>query len=388
MNEEYIENQKQLEDCVAFLEAQSELAIDLEFDKNRYRYGFNLCLVQIFAGGRCFVIDPLPEAIEINLLFPIIENPKIEKIVYSFGEDLRLLHSLGCFPKNTFDLAIALRLLDYPPASLAGALIETLEIEISKSAQTSNWFTRPLSEKQISYAATDVLYLLDMKKILVQQAIDKKVLAWIDEENAVIDTLDYSEVENSSFLKEKDKEGLTEFEFHLFKGMMELREEMAAKYNRPSYQIIDKDYLKELAERSNQIHRFDKIRGIYKALNNDSFKKMLWERREKMEQEANELNLSTTEKAYKRMGPEEYQLKKKERAIQDEAKKNIFKPIQELISKNQGENVVTYILGNRMMEELALGNLENLRDYKRRLIEECAEELALDITPYIGQKKS
>jgi ribonuclease D len=386
MNIEYIRNNEDLDACIAFLDKQKDLAIDLEFDKNRYRYGFNLCLVQIFSNERCFIIDPLEEGIEVDRLFPTLENPAIEKIVYSFGEDLRLLHSLGCFPQNTFDIAIALRLLDYPPASLANALWATLEIEISKSSQKSNWFNRPLSADQIDYAAKDVFYLLDMKVVLIKEANEKEILSWIEEENGVFDKVSYADLENNNYLKEKDKQGLSEHEFHVFKRLLEYRETIAEKYNRPSYQIMDKDYLKELAERPNQIHRFHKIRGVYKALRNEPFKDKLWAEYETYGKEAEGLGLSKTESVIKRIAKEEYDLRKQKRSKRDEAKKKIFKPIQELIRANQGENVVTYIMGNRLMDELASGNISNLRNYKKTLIEGYAAELGFDVSSFFDEK--
>jgi len=280
-----------------------------------------------------------------------------------------------------------MRLLDYPPASLANALLATMEIEISKSSQKSNWFNRPLSEKQIDYAAKDVFYLLEMKVGLVKEANDKEILSWIDEENEVFDKVSYADLNNNNYLKEKDKQGLTEHEFHVFKMLLEYRETLAEKYNRPSYQIMDKDYLKELAERPNQIHRFHKIRGVYRALRNEPFKDKLWAKREEFGREAEDLGLSKTESVIKRIGKEEYDLRKKKRSKRDEAKKKIFKPIQELIRANQGENVVTYIMGNRLMDELASGNISNLRNYKKILIEGYAAELGFDLSPFLTPKR-
>ncbi|MBL4649365.1 MAG: hypothetical protein JKY03_06500 [Aureispira sp.] len=385
-NWEYVETKEVLVDCVEVLKKQTAIAIDLEFDKNRYRYGFNLCLIQIYAGERCFIIDPLAEGIDLKDFYTVIEDPSIEKVVYSFGEDLRLFHSLGCFPQNTFDIAIAMRLLDYPPASLASAASDMLDIEMSKAAQKSNWFLRPLSEKQMDYAAKDVLYLIEMQEILIKMAEEKGILEWIEEENRVIDGLSYADIDNNNYLKEKDKHGLSEHEFFIFKGLLEYRETIAEKYNRPSYQIIDKEYLRELSERPNQIYRFEKIRGIYKALKNEAFKNELWEKFQSLAKKAEDTGLSKTENALKRLSSEVYQLKKKERGIRDEAKRKIFKPIQLLIAENHGENVVTYIMGNRLMDELALGNLGNLRNYKRVLIERYAGELGLDISPYLATK--
>ncbi len=380
----YIDTQEQLDDCTQFLAQQTTLAIDLEFDKNRYRYGFNLCLVQVYAGERCYLIDPLVDGIDLSGLYKVLEDPAVQNVVYSFGEDLRLLHSLGCFPKNTYDLAITLRLLNYPPASLANVLGEQLDVEISKAAQKSNWFTRPLSEKQMDYAACDVLYLFKLQALLEKEVAASGVADWIEEENAYIDTLSYADIDNNVYLKEKDKYGLSEHEYYLFEQLMGFREELAKHYNRPSYQVLDKEYLHELAQRPNQIHRFDKIRGIYKALKNEAFKDRLWANFERYAKESEEQGLSKTENAFKRLSMEENQLRRQHRKERDEIKRKIFKPIQAKIAENQGEQVVTYILGNRLMDDLAEGKTEGLRDYKRQLIEQYAQELGLDISPYLG----
>jgi ribonuclease D len=380
----YIHVPEELATCVEFLRQQPELAIDLEFDKNRYRYGFNLCLVQIYAGGRCFLIDPLGEGMDLSELYQVLEDPAVRNLVYSFGEDMRLLHSLGCFPKNTYDLAIVLRLLDYPPASLASVLVDFLDIEISKAAQKSNWFSRPLSNKQLDYAARDVLYLFELNDKLQPEVEKAGVKAWIEEEHEYIDILDYSEIDNNVYLKEKDKHGLSEHEYYIYEQLMGLRESLAKKYNRPSYQVIDKEYLRELAQRPNQIHRFEKIRGIYKALKTPQFKDELWANFQRYAKEAEQQGLSKTEDALKRLPPEEYRLRRSQRKERDEIKKKVFKPIQAKIAENQGEQVVTYIMGNRLMEELAEGRTENLRHYKRQLIEQYAKELGIDVSPYLG----
>ncbi len=383
MNLNYIDSAEELDACISVLIQQDKIAVDLEFDKNRFRYGFNLCLVQIFADERCFVIDPLSSTLAIHTLFPVFENPSICKVVYSFGEDLRLLHSLGCFPQNLYDIAIATRLLNYPQASLATVLNDVLAIQINKSSQKSNWFNRPLSSNQIDYAAKDVLYLIELFKKLNNMAIENSIDGWIAEENAVFDRVSYAHIDNNIYLKEKDKVGLTEHEYFVFKMLLSFREEIAKKMSRPSYQIIDKNYLKELAQRPGQIHRFHKIRAVYKTLKNDNFKKDLEGKRHCFELDADRLGLSRTEKEIKRIDPEEYKTRKLERQIRDKVKKQLFKPIQSKVRDMYGENMVTFILGNRLMDDLIAGNTEQLRPYKKKLFIQLATALDLDIAVYL-----
>lgn len=385
MNWTYIDTPEALQDCTDFLHQQPTLALDLEFDKNRYRYGFNLCLIQLAAGDRCYLIDPLIEELDLQPLFRIFEDPNNVLIVYSFSEDLRLFHSLGCFPQNTYDLVIAMRLLDYAPMSLGNALLELIDIEISKSAQKSNWFTRPLSKKQLDYAANDVLYLHDLYNILCKKVQKQQIEDWVKQENSYIDSLSFVDINNNSYLKEKDKYGLSEHEFYIFKGLLEFREQLAKENDRPSYQMIDKEYLRELAQRPNQIHRFEKIRGIFRTLKNETFKEKLWAHYQQLAQTSEREGYSKTTPAIPRMSQEAYQAKRRLRKERDEIKKKLFKPIQERIAEDFGRNIITYLMSNRFIDELIVGNTEQLRPYRKAIIQQYGDELNLPIQPYLKQ---
>jgi len=140
---EYIDDQNSFKEAISKLALSDKLYIDLEFDKNHYRYGFNLCLMQVFDGNTCYLIDPLGN-LNIESIFPILENPKIEKVCFAFGEDIRLLHHIGCQPKNVLDLAVVRTLLNKPTLSLSNSLVEELGLEAQSSQQKSNWFARPL----------------------------------------------------------------------------------------------------------------------------------------------------------------------------------------------------------------------------------------------------
>ncbi len=383
INIEFITQQEELNHCIQRLSNVTELVIDLEFDKNHFRYGFNLCLMQIFAEDYCYLIDPLSPNLDIKTIFPILEDSSKEKIVFSFGEDMRLLHSLGCFPKNIFDTAVVARLLNYPPSSLGNTLALHLGLTVNKSAQASDWFARPLTEKQKDYAAIDVLHLIDLKKILVAEAQKLGRMDWVAQENAIWDGLDYSNIDNNIYLRAKDKRRLTAYEWHIFSKIMTLREAKAAELNRPSYKVLDKDYLLEMAQRPSQINRFNKIRNIHKSLRNITFEEELRAVLEAAVEEAEKLGLSKEERADKhRMNEEEYQKMKAAKRTQEEAKLSTFKPIQKQIVEQLGEHIVTHLLNNRLMEELALGKTSNLLPYRRQIIEQYAEELGLNLRQY------
>ena len=377
----YITHNKELDDCIDKLKDVNAIAIDLEFDKNRYAYGFNLCLLQIYTGEDCFLIDPLSKDIDIQKLFPSLENSSTQKIVFAFGEDLRLLHSLGCFPKNLLDIAMAAKLLNHPPGSLGALLEEVLDIKVNKSSQNSNWLKRPLTEKQLDYAAQDVLYLLDLKTAIVKEAKEKNKLDWINEENAAFDKLSYAGVENNNFIKKKDKNGMTEFEWHLFKGLLMLREEIAEKTGRPSYHIADKDFLKEMALHPNKNNGLANKKGNRTPIRFGEFKTQL----KQLIQECETLNLSETEPVNKRLSREESTKLRTKRNKAERQKNQYFKPIQKEIIENQGEHAATLILGNRVIASIIAGETEELKNYQIELIKENAKKLEIDLGSFFSE---
>ncbi len=301
-----VENSIDLESCIEHLQTVPEFGIDLEFDKNRFRYGFNLCLMQIFSGKICFIIDPLSEGLEIEKIFPTLENPAIQKITFAFGEDLRLLHSLDCFPKNIYDTATAIKLLNYPQKSLSFMLNEILEIPEGASSQMSNWFKRPLTEKQVEYAAEDVLHLLKLKRELDNQAEAKGISDWVAQENAILSQVDYSDADDNTIYRKKDKKELTQHEWYLMKALIDFRETIAKKYNKPSHQIVSNDILKAYAQNPARAKNWEFERGVFRGIKNGSYQNKIVKLLQEASNEAKNQGLSQTDSALGKLSREDY----------------------------------------------------------------------------------
>lgn len=361
------------------LNSVQEFAIDLEFDRNRYRYGFNICLMQIYDGQDCYLVDPLSNDLDIKHIFSPIENPEVEKVVFAFGEDLRLLHSMGCFPKNLYDLDAATSLLNYEPASLTNLIKEVLDVEVNSSSQQSNWYRRPLSENQKLYAADDVLYLLDFKKNLQQQAKEKGFLEWVEQENALFDMLDYSGEDHNNLIKDKDKKDLTVFEWAIYIDLMNFFDEAAQKYNKPVYQIINKKLIAGLAQNPNKVHKWEQTKGIFGHLKNSGFKAELKKVLDESRKSAEKQGLSKNRKASDNLSQEEYQAMRSEQQRVNTLKGQLFDPIQKRISEDFGQYAKSYILPNRLAKELITGENEPLPAYKKELFKKYATKLNLDM---------
>ena len=376
---QFVQTSKKFESALSQLRSSDEIAIDLEFDKNFYRYGFNLCLVQIFDGEHCFLIDPLSQNINIEDLFPILEDNRIQKVCFSFDEDLRLLHSLGCIPKNLYDLGIVSRLLNYPAASLTNLLEEVLGVDTGSSSQQSNWYKRPLSKNQKVYAANDVLHLLDLKQAFQKEAGKNGVKAWIEQENEYLNHLDYRGIEHNEIIREKDMNGFTELEWHRFKKLVYWRDDKGREYNKPPFQIVNTDVLSAIAKDSRKLMNWETSGNIFRKIKTENVKDELIRLMKEANEEADRLNLSDLKPAKKPLSGEEHKIMMSEKREINKVKQTIFKPIKERIEEEHGAEIASYLLSNRIIDEMITGTNGSIPEYKKNLILKIAEELELQI---------
>lgn len=132
-----------------------------------------LCVVQISPGdGTADVIQIDPGQKEAPNLVKLIGDPNITKLFHFGRFDLAVLyHAFGVMPEPVFCTKIASRLTrTYTDRhGLKDLCSELLSVGISKQQQSSDWGAPKLSQEQIDYAASDVLYLHSLRDILVQR---------------------------------------------------------------------------------------------------------------------------------------------------------------------------------------------------------------------------
>lgn len=282
-----VESGEQLQEAVARLRQKKELALDLEFDQNRFTYGFNLCLIQLSDGcGTCYIIDPLTIK-DLQPLYELLENKDITKIIHHANNDILLLDKLGCNIRGVLDTDVAAKILNYERSSLATVMKEEFGQEVDKSQQSSNWNTRPLTEAQLIYAAIDVIYLHRVKDRLVTQIEELGRLHWLQEENLLLEALLYTEPENPH-LKLRNAYRLNYYQQYILKDLFAFRDEMGRQLNKPSSYVISNEGLVDLANNPNtDLHDWlNHTKGIHGALKRPRNEKLLKEALEQSKENA------------------------------------------------------------------------------------------------------
>jgi ribonuclease D len=229
----------------------------------------------------------------------ILENKQIMKIFHAPSEDIRLFQSLKCFPVNVFDTERCAKLLNYPKPSLEYLLDDLLKVKIDKSNQLSNWLLRPLTSSQIQYARYDVKYLIALKRKLLEKADIKGIRSWVDQENKDWDTVRYDSPVDPEFIKYTDH--LTIYQAHISISLLKLRENYAAKLNKPPHHIFPKDIVIKFIQNVDNENVFElhNMKGVhYMFKSNRTISQLFNEAFIAAKQEADQLNLSKEDRFY------------------------------------------------------------------------------------------
>ncbi len=152
-------------------EAGNSIAIDTEA-MGLYNHRDRLCLVQLTNGdGHVHLVHfPEPDFSKSPNLKKMLINKDVEKIWHYARFDVAILqHSFNIQINNIFCTKIASRLTrTYTERhGLKELCKQLLGVELSKQEQTSDWGAPMLTFDQQMYAARDVLYLHDLKKVFV-----------------------------------------------------------------------------------------------------------------------------------------------------------------------------------------------------------------------------
>ena len=362
-----------LRQAVQQLEQCEELAVDLEFDQNRYTYGFNLCLIQIADGkGKCFIIDPF-YINDLKPFFHLMENPAITKIIHHSNNDILLLDKMGCSVKGIVDTDVAAKILNYERSSLATVLKEEFGKEIDKSQQSSNWNKRPLTEDQLRYAAIDVIYLHKVKSKLLQEIEKLGRMHWLEEEDFLLEQLKYTESENPH-LRLKHSYRLNYYQQYLLKWLYTFRENLAKQFNKPAHFVIPNEALVELANNPNtDVHEWlNHTRGIHGNLKKPKNERLLEDALQEAKEAAKANHISHDYP--------EHRFQRPLRTPETERRKELLTAVQQEIMARYGEYASKLIINQSLITDFRQnGKLRCSKKYGSDIVLGVAQDLGIEI---------
>ncbi len=172
----YVHESVALERVIQRITGDQRIALDIEAD-SLHSYFEKVCLIQVSVGGEHFLVDPLSPLDLGGFLDALAERPLI---VHGGDYDLRMLRAWKGFrPRcEVFDTMIAAQLLGAERVGLAALIEEFFGVTIEKGEQKSDWSRRPLSDKQLRYAASDTRFLERLAERLHGELLRRGRVEW------------------------------------------------------------------------------------------------------------------------------------------------------------------------------------------------------------------
>ncbi len=230
------------------------IALDTEGNQDRHAYGKQLCLIQIYDGKNCVIIDPYH--IDDSLLAVLFENRNILKVMYDAPNDISLLvNTKNIYIKSILDLRPGVELLEYDKKDLHSIIFTELGITLERKGkfQRYNWLRRPIPNDALEYAITDVIYLIKLKDIILKKIYENELLDSFILRNIRVQNRDYFSDPKDKYRKVKGFLALRDKEKSLFQQLHAVREKYAEKVDMPPAYLISNKLLLDIAQKNEPI---------------------------------------------------------------------------------------------------------------------------------------
>ena len=244
------------------------LAVDTEAD-SFHHYREKVCLVQLSAGGRHALVDPLAP-IDLTALKAPLADRSVRKILHGADYDIRLLGRDFGFSVLAFsDTMIAARLLGEPAVGLAAMLAAHLGVTLDKAHQKADWSKRPMPAAMRVYAVEDTRHLEALALRLEERLEASGRTGWLREECERLESVrwrDRRDDEPETFRRTKGAAALGRDELAVLRELWAWRDATARTRDKPLFRILrDETLIALVAAAPSSVDELARVSGISDA---------------------------------------------------------------------------------------------------------------------------
>jgi ribonuclease D len=244
-----IKTQEELEKICAELSEKPYLTIDTEFLRDKTFYS-RLCLIQLAGPDTDAVaIDPIEFDLDLTPFHALMENENVIKVFHAARQDLEIFYQMtGKIPAPLFDTQVAAMVCGYGDSIAYNKLVADITGKaLAKNAQFTDWSRRPLSEKQLTYALDDVIYLREVYEVLKKRLEKQKRDHWVKQEMEILTSPDtYKMPVDEAWKRIKIRSDKPQV-LAILKELATWREELARKKDIPRGRILKDEALADIA---------------------------------------------------------------------------------------------------------------------------------------------
>lgn len=236
-----------LDELVAEVSAEPCYGFDTEFHTER-TYVPDLALIQVAWADKVALIDPL--AVDPAPLGSVFAGPGVA-VVHAASQDLDVLQAAcGVVPAVLFDTQIVAGFLGMSTPSLSRLVDQVLGVSLPKADRLSDWLERPISERQITYAVSDVAHLLELRTALTERLETLGRLEWALNECAeVLGDRTPVRVPEEAWWRLGDIRSMSRRSRGVAQEVAAWRERTAAESNRPRRMVLSDLALMAISQR-------------------------------------------------------------------------------------------------------------------------------------------
>ncbi|MGF1640423.1 MAG: ribonuclease D [Rhodospirillales bacterium] len=224
------------------------VTVDTEFMRER-TYWPILCLVQVAGPEDAAAIDALADGIDLAPLFELLASPATVKVFHAARQDLEIFYHLtGRLPAPLFDTQVAAMVCGFGDQVGYETLVANLaRARLDKGSRFTDWSLRPLSQRQIDYALSDVTHLREAYRKLKQKLDASGRADWLAEEMAnLTDPAIYAIDPLQAFRRMKIRGGNGRF-LAVLRELAAWREREAQQRDIPRPRVLRDEALVEIA---------------------------------------------------------------------------------------------------------------------------------------------
>jgi len=186
-----ITDSRELAEVCARMARHSFVTVDTEFLRESTYYPL-LCVAQMASPDEAVVIDTLAQGIDLAPFFDLLADEKVMKVFHAARQDIEIVWNMaGKIPHPIFDTQVAAMVLGYGDSISYDQLVQRITGDLlDKSNRFTDWTRRPLTDAQISYAASDVTHLRDVYRKLDADLKRRGRSSWVAAEMGVLTSPD------------------------------------------------------------------------------------------------------------------------------------------------------------------------------------------------------
>jgi len=251
----------------AFCQHLSEhpfITVDTEFMRE-HTYWPRLCVVQLAGPDEARAIDALAHGLSLEPLFKLMADTSVLKVFHAARQDLEIFFNLaGCLPEPVFDTQVAAMVCGFGDSvgyeTLAAKLAKA---RVDKSSRFTDWAMRPLSQRQVDYALSDVTHLRTVyAKLSIQLAASGRG-PWLDEEMAILTARATYDIDPNEVYRRMKGRGQGGRYLAVLRELAAWREKEARSRDLPRNRVLRDEALVEIAHHTpTTIEELARTRGL------------------------------------------------------------------------------------------------------------------------------